>query len=205
VAFYLSMILLKAKQCLYLKNKTENHFSPYPRLRKKIAINCGRTAWRPTLNTLHLLNSEAINYGAIGLHKNNWTSLNLSAGQQRAHQIRSKLVELPGRPVLCFQLAAGQRPVKCLQLAAGLRPEKSFKNRPNYGGCRPTQRDCWKKAYKLLPPFGRLTILKIGRPGLRPVIKFAAICWRPTAGEAWWNWSNPVEIGRNMDNCNCNC
>jgi hypothetical protein len=30
---------------------------------------------RPTLNTLHLLNSEAINYGAIGLQKNNWTSL----------------------------------------------------------------------------------------------------------------------------------
>jgi hypothetical protein len=25
-------------------NKTENHFSPYPRLRKKFAINCGRTA-----------------------------------------------------------------------------------------------------------------------------------------------------------------
>jgi hypothetical protein len=43
-------------------NKTENHFSPYPRLRKKFAINCG-----------------------IGLHKNNSTSLNLSAGQQRAH------------------------------------------------------------------------------------------------------------------------
>jgi hypothetical protein len=49
-----------------LTNKTENHFSPYPRLRKKLAINCGRT-----LNTLHLLNSEAINYGGIGLHKNN--------------------------------------------------------------------------------------------------------------------------------------
>jgi hypothetical protein len=26
------------------KNKTENHFSPYPCLRKKLAINCGRTA-----------------------------------------------------------------------------------------------------------------------------------------------------------------
>jgi hypothetical protein len=34
----------------------------YPRLRKKLAINCG-----------------------IGLHMNNWTSLNLSAWQQRAH------------------------------------------------------------------------------------------------------------------------
>jgi hypothetical protein len=41
-----------------------------------------------------------------------------------------------------------------------------------------------EKAYKLLPPFGRLTKLKIGRPKLRPVIKLA-ICWRPTAGEAW--------------------
>jgi hypothetical protein len=26
------------------ENKSENHFSPYPRLRKKLAINCGRTA-----------------------------------------------------------------------------------------------------------------------------------------------------------------
>jgi hypothetical protein len=35
-----------------MKNKTENHFSPYPRLRKKLAINYGSTACRPNLNTL---------------------------------------------------------------------------------------------------------------------------------------------------------
>jgi hypothetical protein len=28
---------------IFSRNKTENHFSPYPRLRKKLAINCGRT------------------------------------------------------------------------------------------------------------------------------------------------------------------
>jgi hypothetical protein len=59
-------VFLNLQFCKFLLNKTENHFSPYPRLRKKLAINCGRT-----LNTLHLLNSEATNYGAICLHKNN--------------------------------------------------------------------------------------------------------------------------------------
>jgi hypothetical protein len=65
------LVFLANDMILYQLNKTENHFSPYPRLRKKLAINCGRTACQPTSNTLHLLNSEAINYGAIGIHKNN--------------------------------------------------------------------------------------------------------------------------------------
>jgi hypothetical protein len=90
------------KGCKWMQNKTENHFSPYPRLRKKLRKNC------LTANNTHLLNSEVIDNGTIGLHKNNWTSLNLSAGQQSEHannesmvkldkkQIWSKLVKLPG-------------------------------------------------------------------------------------------------------------
>jgi hypothetical protein len=49
-----------------LFNKTENHFSPYPRLRKNLRKNC-----LTANNTLHVLNSEAIDNGTIGLHKNN--------------------------------------------------------------------------------------------------------------------------------------
>jgi hypothetical protein len=45
-------------------------------------------------NFEHLLNSEAINYGAIGLQKNNWTSLNLSARQQLAHANNESMVKL---------------------------------------------------------------------------------------------------------------
>jgi hypothetical protein len=52
--FFFLPVFLNLQFCKFLLNKTENHFSPYPRLRKKLAINCGRT-----LNTLHLLNSEA--------------------------------------------------------------------------------------------------------------------------------------------------
>jgi hypothetical protein len=70
--------------------------------------------------------------------------------------------------------------VKCLQLAAGLRPVKKLLNLPNYGGCRPTRRDGRKKVYKLLPPFGRLTILKICRPlaGYKACNMLATYGWR---------------------------
>jgi hypothetical protein len=80
----------------------------------------------------------------------------------------------------CCRPTAGKMLTTCCRP-----PVKKLTNLPNYGGCRPTRRDGRKKAYKLLPPFGRLTILKIGL--------------QQYAGDL--RLQKHGEIGRNMDNC----
>jgi hypothetical protein len=68
----------------------------------------------------------------------------------------------------------------CRRAAAGKKAYKSAELRqlPTYATRQP------EKAYKLLPPFGRLTILKIGRPtaGYKACSNMLATY---TAGEAW--------------------